>query len=71
MELKEKAAYERRYDLDCLRIFATIMIFLFLSARAYDYLPWEIKNNELDVGMTLFNLFLAGWIMPLFLLYQV
>lgn len=38
MELKEKATYERRYDLDWLRIFATIMIFLFHSARAYDYL---------------------------------
>jgi len=66
MELKEKATYERRFDFVWLRIFATIMIFLFHNARAYDYLLWEIKKNEKDVGMTIFVLFLAGWVMPLF-----
>ena len=65
-ELKENSVPERRYDLDWLRIFATIMIFLFHSARAYDYLPWEIKNDKLDIGMTIFVVFLSGWIMPFF-----
>ncbi|MFX1442576.1 MAG: acyltransferase family protein [Promethearchaeota archaeon] len=59
---------ERRNDLDWLRIFATLMIFFFHSARAFDGIPWEIKNTETHIGFTIFIIFTASWIMPLFFL---
>jgi surface polysaccharide O-acyltransferase-like enzyme len=58
--------YERRNDVDWLRIIAMIVIFFFHSARAFDYIPWELKNNELDIGLTMFVIFISAWIMPLF-----
>jgi len=57
---------ERRYDIDWLRIFATVTIFFFHSARIFDYDWWHIKNNQLSFGMTLFVTFVVQWIMPLF-----
>ena len=42
---------ERSYELDWLRIVATIFIFFFHSARAFDIYEWEISNNEPDPGL--------------------
>jgi len=57
---------ERRYDIDWLRVLATITLFLFHSARLFDYGPWHVKNGELSFGMTIFVAFVSIWIMPLF-----
>jgi len=57
---------ERSYELDWLRIFATILIFFFHSARAFDIYEWEIHNNETDPGLILFNFFVNFWVIPLF-----
>ncbi len=68
MEINHPINLERRNDIDWLRIFATIMIFFFHSARAFDQIPWEIKNSETNLGFTIFIIFTASWIMPLFFL---
>lgn len=57
---------ERRYDIDWLRVLAMIMIFLFHSARFFNYEDWHVKNNQLDFKMSIFVEVVSQWIMPLF-----
>jgi peptidoglycan/LPS O-acetylase OafA/YrhL len=58
--------YERRYDIDWLRIIAVFLVFIFHNARFFDFNEWHVKNSELDLGMTIFVNFLGGVGMPLF-----
>jgi glucan biosynthesis protein C len=58
---------ERRYDIDWLRVFATLVVFSFHSARFFDFVGWHVKNDQLSTGMTVFVGFLSlQWMMPLF-----
>ncbi len=57
---------ERRYDIDWLRVLAMLSIFLFHSARFFNYEDWHVKNNQLSIGMSVFIAFMVLWIMPLF-----
>jgi glucan biosynthesis protein C len=41
-------------------------IFLFHSSRPFAPPPWHVMNSSLDVGFTLFDAFVSGWVMPLF-----
>ena len=59
---------ERRYDIDWLRIFATLAVFFFHNARFFDTIDWHIKNAEASEGMFIFVAFLNAWIMPIFFL---
>ncbi len=59
---------ERRYDIDWLRIFATLAVFFFHNTRFFDTLDWHIKNAESSEAMFIFVAFLNAWIMPLFFL---
>jgi len=59
---------ERRYDIDWLRVLAMLSIFLFHCARFFNYEDWHVKNNQLDLGLSVFISFLVLWIMPLFFL---
>jgi peptidoglycan/LPS O-acetylase OafA/YrhL len=56
----------RQHYIDWLRIIATIGIFLFHNARAYDYGDWHIKNALTSLGATQFVEFMNIWMMPLF-----
>ena len=56
----------RWFWLDWLRVLAMGMIFLFHSSRPFAPPPWHVMNPSLDVGFTLFDTFVSGWIMPLF-----
>jgi glucan biosynthesis protein C len=57
---------ERWYWLDWLRVLAMGTIFLFHSSRPFAPPPWHVMNSTMDVGFTLFDAFIYGWIMPLF-----
>jgi glucan biosynthesis protein C len=58
---------ERWYWLDWLRVLAMGTIFLFHSSRPFDTsAPWHVMNSTPDLGFTLFDSFISGWIMPLF-----
>ena len=59
---------KRRYDIDWLRIFATLAVFFFHNARFFDTLDWHIKNADPSEGMFIFVAFLNAWIMPIFFL---
>jgi glucan biosynthesis protein C len=52
--------------LDWVRVLAMCMIFLFHSSRPFAPPSWHIMNPTLDLGFTLFDTFVSGWIMPLF-----
>ncbi len=53
--------------LDWVRVLAMGMIFLFHSIRPFVIFPsWHIMNPTPDLGFTLFDTFISGWIMPLF-----
>jgi heme/copper-type cytochrome/quinol oxidase subunit 2 len=41
-------------------------IFLFHSSRPFAPPSWHVMNSTLDLGFTLFDAFISGWIMPLF-----
>ena len=56
----------RSYYLDWLRVLAMLTIFLFHNARFFNYEDWQVKNRQLDLGMTFFVWIVAEWIMPLF-----
>jgi len=62
----ETRKYERRYDIDWLRVLAMATIFLYHSGRPFDAFEWIIMNPEPDLAFTLVNVFVRGWIMPLF-----
>jgi len=58
---------ERWYWLDWLRVLAMGTIFLYHSGRPFVVVfPWHIMNPEPDLVFTLVNVFVTGWIMPLF-----
>ncbi len=57
---------QRRYDVDWLRVLAMGTIFLFHCARFFDYDDWHVKNLVLSHGLSIFVIFTAQWIMPLF-----
>ncbi|MFX0177334.1 MAG: acyltransferase family protein [Candidatus Hodarchaeota archaeon] len=62
----EMNKFERRYDLDWLRIIATVLVFLFHCSRFFDTFDWHVKNNELDMGITIAQVMLSGFGMPIF-----
>jgi len=64
---RETERYERWYWLDWLRVLAMGTIFLYHSGRPFVLVfPWHIMNPEPDLVFTLVNVFVTGWIMPLF-----
>ena len=57
---------ERRYDLDCLRVFAIILLHFFHSAMPFiSEWSWHIKNPQLSNLLLECNYFLSRWRMPL------
>ncbi len=61
----EQAKPERHYDIDWLRVLATLAVFLFHCARLFNYEDWHVKNNEQNLIMSVFVSFLVLWIMPI------
>jgi glucan biosynthesis protein C len=56
----------RRYDIDWLRVFAMLTIFLYHCARFFNEEDWHVKNNELSFGISVAADIVAQWTMPLF-----
>jgi glucan biosynthesis protein C len=58
----------RRYDIDWLRVLATLAIFFFHCAKFFDTMDWHLKNVQRSDVITLIVALLALWEMPLFFL---
>ena len=66
--MEKQIKYERRYELDWLRVIAIVLLFFYHSAKVFDTTDFHINNNERDIGLTIFVGILTAWIMPLFFL---
>ncbi|QOR68115.1 acyltransferase [Cytobacillus suaedae] len=64
---KDFSSLTRQYDLDWIRVIATLAVFLYHCTMFVNPFPWHIKNNVLDSeAILVFSLFVGSWIMPLF-----
>ncbi len=57
---------QRRNDIDALRVFATLALIVFHTARVFDEAPWHIKNDLQPMAMDVLVTFMNAWHMPLF-----
>jgi peptidoglycan/LPS O-acetylase OafA/YrhL len=55
----------RRYDLDWLRVFAILTIFLYHSSRFFNLGDWHVKNPVLYRSVENILVFAESWMMPL------
>jgi peptidoglycan/LPS O-acetylase OafA/YrhL len=55
----------RRYDLDWLRVLAILTVFVFHSSRFFDLEYWHVKNATQYLGVQIWIIILANWMMPL------
>ncbi|MGD7023681.1 acyltransferase family protein [Rossellomorea vietnamensis] len=63
----EKLQVTRRYDLDWLKVTATLLVFLYHCSMFFNPFDWHVKNNEVDSSVILaFSLLIGTWIMPIF-----
>src|SRR4030042_1971369 len=56
---------QRRYDLDWLRVFGILLVFVFYSSRFYNVEDWNVKNNIWYPSVELWNSFSTSFMMPL------
>lgn len=60
---------ERRYDIDALRVIATILLIYFHTAMIFNkWSVFHIKNDDLSIEAAIFVSFFNIWHMPLFFL---
>ena len=60
-------AFDRRYDLDWLRIIGILLVFVFHCTRFFDSTSdWHVKNDILSKTATLLVYYLGGFGMPIF-----
>ncbi|MGF2614684.1 acyltransferase family protein [Rossellomorea vietnamensis] len=63
----EKLRDPRRYDLDWMKVIATLLVFLYHCSMFFNPFDWHVKNNVLDTSVILaFSLLIGTWIMPIF-----
>jgi hypothetical protein len=56
---------DRRYDLDWLRVFGIFVLFIFNTAMIFVLWPYHIKNNTSNLLLSLLNIFIGIWYMPI------
>ncbi|MFP7298182.1 acyltransferase family protein [Neobacillus niacini] len=58
---------KRQYDLDWIRVIATLAVFIYHCFMFFNPWAWHVKNNETDpTYITALSLFMSGWLMPSF-----
>jgi glucan biosynthesis protein C len=61
----ETKVVTRRYDLDWLRAFGILTVFMYHSARFFNSETWHVKNANTYFGVDVWETILANWMMPL------
>jgi peptidoglycan/LPS O-acetylase OafA/YrhL len=61
----ETISTPRRHDIDWLRVWAILAVFIFHSGRFFDQMDWHVKSATVYLGAQAWTLFLLGWLMPL------
>jgi len=57
---------KRRYELDWLRVWAILIVFIYHSTRFFNLGDWHVKNVNTFVWVEIWNVFATRWMMPLF-----
>lgn len=57
--------FQRRYDLDWLRVLGILLVFAFHSSRFYNLEGWNVTNNILYPSVEAWVLFSSSFMMPL------
>jgi len=57
---------ERKYELDWLRVWAILVVFIYHSTRFFNLGDWHVKNVNTFVWVEIWNSFATRWMMPLF-----
>jgi glucans biosynthesis protein C len=58
---------KRQYDLDWIRVIATLAVFIYHCFMFFNPWAWHVKNNETDpTYITAISLFMSAWLMPIF-----
>lgn len=60
-----RVTYQRRYDLDWLRVIMILIVFVFHSGRFFDTGDWHVKNITTSPLVQSWTMFLASWMMPM------
>lgn len=61
--------FMRHYDLDWIKVGATLIVFLYHCSMFFNSFDWHIKNNVINkTYIEFFSLSVGNWIMPLFFL---
>ena len=56
----------RRYELDWLRVFGILVVFLYHSTRFFNLGDYHVKNFDTYIWVEIWNIFATRWMMPLF-----
>lgn len=57
----------RQYDLDWIRVLATLAVFIYHCFMFFNPWVWHVKNNQTDpTYITAISLFMSAWLMPIF-----
>jgi glucans biosynthesis protein C len=57
----------RQYDLDWIRVIATLAVFIYHVFMFFNPWAWHVKNNDTDpTYITAISLFMSAWLMPIF-----
>lgn len=58
---------ERYHDLDWIKVFVMLIVFLYHVSMFFNSFEWHIKNNEIDkTYIETFSLLTGNWMMPVF-----
>jgi glucans biosynthesis protein C len=58
---------KRQYDIDWIRVLATLAVFIYHGFMFFNPWSWHVKNNETDpTYITAISLFMSAWLMPIF-----
>lgn len=61
----ETKPIQRRYDLDWLRVFGILTVFVYHSGRFFNSEDWHVKNPNTYFAMDIWETILVNWMMPL------
>jgi glucans biosynthesis protein C len=61
----ETMSSSRRYEMDWLRVFAILAVFIFHSCRFFDQMDWHVKSATTYTSVQGWIMFLNAWLMPL------
>jgi hypothetical protein len=65
--IASESKYERRFDLDWLRLLAIIILLFYHTGMLFVPWGWHVKNNELSQSFGYWMIWLHAWRMPLLL----